>query len=548
MLSTGLAALLLFSSPVLGRRTRQPSEFQKQPDYDDLVRKLRHRQDQEASAQAAEDLMMKLGSYKKECPRYDPVQVSEWQYDSDDMLTSSVTFPEVDHSTLTTRVDQSGEVIRVTGLREINMPRSCLPASAKLSYDGQSEILEAVVRVPKIGDGKKAEIDTFPNGLQLFVPLKVRCPQYKPTQVSDWDLDSENYLNVRVEVPEVIKSTVSTKIANSGSEIRVSGLRELSPQALSCLPPDARVTKDKRHEILEVVIPVPEDGDGQKAEVETSSGQVQIFLPLKVRCPEYRPVRVSDWKADAKQLTSNIELPDVDKSTLRIALADNEKSIRVRGLRQVPAAGRSCLPKNAKMTKDGRYEIVEVAVPVPKDGDAKKAQSEEIKGGLQLVMPFKRKPCPLYQAGRASAWELDSELQLVADVALPGVEKDTIRVLADKDDSRIHIKAMRDIRKHRRECLPEDANVIANGGYEVLKVVVDVPPGRSAQDVEVDYFDNALRLYLPGEDPRLDSDGHNKEILMNGMVIEDHEYDWPEKDEDASDGYYDQYDVFREWY
>jgi hypothetical protein len=431
---------LLFASPVLSRRTRQQSEFQKQHDYEEAVRKLRQKQ---ADEDSLSEMMKKLRSYKKECPRYEQVQVSEWQFDSDDLLTSTVTFPEVDHSTLTTRVDHTGEVIRVTGLREVQMPRSCLPASAKLTSDGQSEILEAVVRVPKFADGAKTEIDTFPDRLQLFVPVKkARCPQYKPTQVSDWDLDSENYLNVRVEVPDIDQSTVSTKLASSGSEIRVSGLRKLSPQALSCLPPDARVTKDKRHEILEVVIPVPEDGDGQKAEVETSSGQVQIFLPLKVRCPKHQPIQVSDWKAAA----ADIEMPE-----------------------------------------------------------------------------------------------------LVADVALPGVEKDTIRVWADKDNLRVHVKAMRDIRKHRRECLPADAHVIANGGYEVLKVVVDVPPGRSAQGVEVDYFDDALRLYLPGEDPIFDSDGHHKDILVNGMVIEDHEYDWPEKDEGASEGYYDLSGVFREY-
>jgi HSP20 family molecular chaperone IbpA len=372
--------------------------------------------------------------------------------------------------------------------------------------------------------------------LQLFLPLKVHCPAYKPSKFSEWDLDSQDHLTVTVELPGVDQSTVSTQLLQSGSEIRVTGLRKISAQSLSCSPPNARFTKDKQHEVLEVLIPVPEEGDGERAEVETSSGQVQIFVPLKVRCTPRTPVQVSDWKNDSEdQLTLKIELSDVDKSTVRTIFNDDDNVVRVKGLREVTVAERPCLPPNAILTKDGRYEIFEVVVPLPRHGDVQKLQVDQIDGGLHLFMPFKKKPCPPYETVRVSDWELDSDLQLVADVALRGVEQGTVRVWADKDNSRVHIKAMRDVRKQRRECLPEDVYLIANGGFEVLKIAVDVPEGSAAEDVQVDIFDDFVRLYLP--------------VYRNidGILIEDDEYDWPEKNEDASEGFIDNQGVFREY-
>merc|ERR1712070_629486 len=90
-----------------------------------------------------------------------------------------------------------------------------------------------------------------------------------------------------------------------------------------------------------------------------------------------------------QKLTVDIELPKVEKQSLRTWLEADKSMIRVRGLRSLQTRDRACLPEDASITREGRYEILEVAVPVPKEGMLQKWSAEHVQGGLRLSVPLK---------------------------------------------------------------------------------------------------------------------------------------------------------------
>lgn len=67
-------------------------------------------------------------------------------------------------------------------------------------------------------------------------------------------------------------------------------------------------------------------------------------------------------------------------------------SIDILGLRQVPARGRmrapECLPRGAKLSRDGRFEILEASVPVP-PGDVSLATVQQTRHGLDITVPLR---------------------------------------------------------------------------------------------------------------------------------------------------------------
>merc|ERR1712224_1091575 len=100
-------------------------------------------------------------------------------------------------------------------------------------------------------------------------------------------------------------------------------------------------------------------------------------------------VRVPDWSLQpGNRLTSEIALPKVEPTTLRAWQDMDKSSIRVAGLRSISRRERECLPDHASVTADGRHEILEVTVPVPKEGMMQKWSAERIRGGIRLSVPL----------------------------------------------------------------------------------------------------------------------------------------------------------------
>jgi hypothetical protein len=215
------------------------------------------------------------------------------------------------------------------------------------------------------------------------------CPAYKPLRTSQWRLNSaENMLTVDMALPNIIQKTLSSTLTDQNSAIHVRGLRE-SPARRSCLPEDAKITEDGNYEILETTVAVPNGGIAERAQIERIRGGVKLSVPFKAPCPQYEPVRVSDWKSQpGRKLTLDIELPKVEKRNLRTWLDADKSMIRVEGRRSLQFRDRECLPKDASVTQDGRYEILNVEVPVPSEGMTQKWSARHVQGGLRLSVPL----------------------------------------------------------------------------------------------------------------------------------------------------------------
>merc|ERR1712176_179580 len=57
--------------------------------------------------------------------------------------------------------------------------------------------------------------------------------------------------------------------------------------------------------------------------------------------------------------------------------------------------GRRCLPRNARLSQDGRSEILELGMPLPSVGvDASRTTIRNIRGGIELIVPKVRPSKP----------------------------------------------------------------------------------------------------------------------------------------------------------
>eukprot|EP00435_Cladocopium_sp_Y103_P032564 s2287_g8.t1 len=120
------------------------------------------------------------------------------------------------------------------------------------------------------------------------------------------------------------------------------------------------------------------------------------FLPP---CPKYRPMELGEWQevvtpsGGAYQM--HAELPWVRPSDRRAQISPDGLSIDILGLRQVPARGRmrapECLPRGARLSRDGRFEILEASVQVP-PGDVSLATVRQTRQGLDITVPALRQP------------------------------------------------------------------------------------------------------------------------------------------------------------
>jgi hypothetical protein len=300
-------------------------------------------------------------------------------------------------------------------------------------------------------------------------------------------------------------------------------------------------------------------------------GGVRLYVPYMAPCPKYKAARVSDWMLDSsgQQLALNMALPDAIQGTIRSSLDMHSSTIRVKGLRTI-SARRSCLPLDAQITEDGQYEILEATITVPEDGNAQGAQMKEVQGGLQLHVPI-HAPCPQYKPVQVSAWDLKSGHHLIMDIAIPNVEQKTLRTWIDDAKSVIHVRGLRSIHQGSHKCLPIDAEISADGQYEILDAAIPFPKGGSRHELKAHKVRGGVRLTLPLETkPRsfvegktggftssfwnLEEHASDNEHLKqpevescSDVTVEDVTYDWPEKDADAAEGYFDSRGDFYEY-
>mmetsp|Transcript_98594 Transcript_98594/g.234863 ORF Transcript_98594/g.234863 Transcript_98594/m.234863 type:complete len:259 (-) Transcript_98594:192-968(-) len=117
-------------------------------------------------------------------------------------------------------------------------------------------------------------------------------------------------------------------------------------------------------------------------------------------CPQYKPMELGDWEeaitpyGGAYQLS--VMLPGVHPQNRLVELLEGGRGVHISGYRQVPTRGRvralECLPDDARLSRDGRYEILDAKVLFPQDADASQASVRHGRQGLEVTAPLRREP------------------------------------------------------------------------------------------------------------------------------------------------------------
>lgn len=106
-------------------------------------------------------------------------------------------------------------------------------------------------------------------------------------------------------------------------------------------------------------------------------------------CPRYEPAQLSRWtEGPAGAASLQAVLPGVRSEHREASLSSDGLRLHVRGWRPLPAGGRACVPRDARLSRDGRYELLEVSAPVPAVLDTSKATLRRTDEGLAVTMPL----------------------------------------------------------------------------------------------------------------------------------------------------------------
>jgi len=224
------------------------------------------------------------------------------------------------------------------------------------------------------------------------------------------------------------------------------------------------------------------------------------FAPLRrtaraaPRCPEYQAMTLSDWTPSSHGL-GEVQLfaatPGAAASQRRTWLSDDGATLRIRAARPVHLlGGRGCLPRNARLSSDGRYEILEGVVALPRGGDVDGARVRHEEDGVRITMPL---------AARRQR-EIDAE-----------------RLLLQQQQQ-----------QHQRQRA-------AAAGRSVRGAQADrgsTTPGRGSS--------TSVKPVAAGPTPE-------EWALAQGVEIVSEEYPWPEKHPNAAEGWYDNRGEFHEY-
>lgn len=197
------------------------------------------------------------------------------------------------------------------------------------------------------------------------------------------------------------------------------------------------------------------------------------FLPP---CPKYRPMELGEWQeavtpsGGAYQM--HAELPWVQPSDRRAQISPDGLSIDILGLRQVPARGRmrapECLPRGAKLSRDGRFEILEASVPVP-PGDVSLATVRQTRHGLDITVPLRQH---LHPANTPKTGDQKGQKDQSVDQSVHGFHGVHRGQQPDQDDV-----AMRQPKPRKVSLPPSDGIEIVEEEYEYPEKDADASEG-----------------------------------------------------------------------
>jgi len=107
------------------------------------------------------------------------------------------------------------------------------------------------------------------------------------------------------------------------------------------------------------------------------------------RCPPYRAMDVQrSWAKDVDgSHILQATLPGVDAKNRHVRLNGDGSLLEFIAARALPAAGRVCLPRDAHVSTDGRYEILKTAVGIPSGGDINRMSMRHTSDGVEIKLP-----------------------------------------------------------------------------------------------------------------------------------------------------------------
>eukprot|EP00425_Heterocapsa_triquetra_P044231 CAMPEP_0195078808 /NCGR_PEP_ID=MMETSP0448-20130528/20903_1 /TAXON_ID=66468 /ORGANISM="Heterocapsa triquestra, Strain CCMP 448" /LENGTH=181 /DNA_ID=CAMNT_0040111573 /DNA_START=58 /DNA_END=600 /DNA_ORIENTATION=- len=127
----------------------------------------------------------------------------------------------------------------------------------------------------------------YPHGLYSDYGLEERrraslppCPHYQPMRVSDWWEDRRGHV-LRATLPGVDARNRRAWLSRDGQSVHISAARPLPPRGRECMPADARVSRDGRHEVFEAVAPVPATADVDATTVREERRGLEVAMPRR---------------------------------------------------------------------------------------------------------------------------------------------------------------------------------------------------------------------------------------------------------------------------
>lgn len=114
------------------------------------------------------------------------------------------------------------------------------------------------------------------------------------------------------------------------------------------------------------------------------------YNPGSPYCPQYEGLKVSDWEMVDSPRGSGYFLqaifPGVTPRERQVQLTEDRTQLYVRGIRPVQTR-RACLPRTARVSADGRSELIEVVVPLPANVDVGAMKLLRTRNGLEVFLP-----------------------------------------------------------------------------------------------------------------------------------------------------------------
>lgn len=231
-------------------------------------------------------------------------------------------------------------------------------------------------------------------------------------------------------------------------------------------------------------------------------------------------MQFSDWQISAnRHLTLQVSLPGVHHDDMEASLSNDASSINIQGVRSLPSGGRACLPRDAKVSANGRYEILSLAIPVPSIGDANGASIRKLRGGLRISMPPQTQSQEgerrLVGTGEADQKpKNDAERSHVAPSTPHAPPKTSAAKNKRKEDGSAHIQA-----RARQTTPPHVETEASNTAASTART------GSSLQ--------GPTKAERPLRHPPVSLPS------STGIEVEEADFPWPEKNPEACEGWLD---------